>query len=200
MGSFTNGLCVGLGLSLLFAPMKGEEMRRLVAERIRYLRGTPPENPELQQSVSQLGVRLQEVQTRAEQARQMSATTQSTVREAASSAQEVQRDLNRVAQQAGATTPTTSPVQETMTSTEEVQRELNRVAQQAGTPPPGTTQGTVISSTEESQRELNRAAQQMGATPPSTATSSTEEAQRDLNRITRQPGTGNPPPPRRPRT
>src|SRR5690349_1317032 len=106
MGSFSTGFCVGLGLSLLFTPKKGEEMRQLVGERIRYLRGIPPENPELRQSVSQLGVRLQEVQGRAEQARQMSATAQSAVRETASSAQEIQRDLNRAAQQAGVTTPT----------------------------------------------------------------------------------------------
>jgi gas vesicle protein len=192
---------VGLGLSLLFTPKKGEEMRQLVGERIRYLRGIPPENPELKQSVSQLGVRLQEVQTRAEQARQMSATTQSTVRETASSAQEIQRDLNRVAQQAGATTPGT--IQGTTSSVEEVQREPNRTTQQAGSTTPGTAQEVVSSSTEETQREMNRAAQQMGATPPGTVqgtTSSVEEAQKDLNRITRQPGTGNPPPHKRPRT
>lgn len=41
MGSFRNGVLVGLGISLLIAPMKGEEMRRLVAERIQYLRGVP---------------------------------------------------------------------------------------------------------------------------------------------------------------
>jgi len=175
MGSFSTGLCVGLGLSLLFAPMKGEEMRRLVGERIKSLRGIPPENPELQQSVSQLGTRLQEVQNSAEQARRMSATAQSAVQQTARSAEDIQRDLNRTAQQAGVTPPTTSPVQGTTSSsgTEDIpQWNLNRAAQQMGTTTPGTAQET---------------------------TSSTEETQQDLNRITQQPGTGNPPPQRRPR-
>ncbi len=39
MGKFTNGVLVGLGISLLFAPMKGEEARRLLMERLQMLRG-----------------------------------------------------------------------------------------------------------------------------------------------------------------
>src|SRR5438105_1638743 len=101
MGSFATGFCVGLGLSLLLTPKKGEEMRQIVGERIRYLRGTPPENLELNPSVAQMGARLQEVQNRAEQARQMGTTTQSVVGEPASSVEEVQREMNRAAQQAG---------------------------------------------------------------------------------------------------
>jgi cell division septum initiation protein DivIVA len=200
MGSFSKGLCVGLGLSLLFAPMKGDEMRHLVGQRIRYLRGIPPENPELKQSVAQMGARLQEVQTRAEQARQMSATAQSAVLETASSAGEIQRDLNRVAQQAGSTPPST--IQGTTSSTQDVQQDLNRAARQMGSTTPSIVQGTTSSTQDVQQRDLNRAARQMGATPPGPlqdTTSSTEETQQDLNRITRQPGTDNPPPPRRPR-
>lgn len=44
MGSFTNGLLVGIGLSLLFAPRKGEETRNLLVERIKTMRGTSAEN------------------------------------------------------------------------------------------------------------------------------------------------------------
>ena len=33
MGKFINGVLVGLGAGLLFAPMSGEEMRRRIAER-----------------------------------------------------------------------------------------------------------------------------------------------------------------------
>lgn len=164
MGSFSKGLVVGLGLSLLFAPMKGEEMRRLVGERLKYLRGTPPENQQLQQSVAQMGARLQEVQNRAEQARQMGATAQSAVQEAASSAGEIQQDLNRVAQQTGATT--TGPTQGTMSNTEDIQqRDLNRAARQMGATPPGPLPGTA-SSIEETQRDLNRTARQGPENPP----------------------------------
>lgn len=44
MGSFTNGLLVGIGISLLFAPRKGEETRNLLVERIKTMRGTSAEN------------------------------------------------------------------------------------------------------------------------------------------------------------
>jgi hypothetical protein len=50
MGSFTNGLLVGIGISLLFAPRKGEETRNLLVERIKAARGTPAENVELKPS------------------------------------------------------------------------------------------------------------------------------------------------------
>ena len=38
MGMFTNGLIAGVGVALLVAPMKGEEMRRLVGERVSSIR------------------------------------------------------------------------------------------------------------------------------------------------------------------
>src|SRR5438067_10808768 len=44
MGRFINGVFVGIGIGLLVAPMRGEEMRRLVRERIQELRGSMPLN------------------------------------------------------------------------------------------------------------------------------------------------------------
>ena len=79
MGSFRNGVLVGLGISLLLAPMKGEEMRRLVAERFRYLRGIPPENEPLKQSV----------QGMTEHAAQMGTTVQNYAQQTAASASSV---------------------------------------------------------------------------------------------------------------
>jgi gas vesicle protein len=205
MGSFSTGFCVGLGLTLLFAPKKGEEMRRLVGERIRYLQSMQSENQELNPSVAELGGRLQEAPNRTEQARPMGATTPSsgTIQQAASSTVDVQQDLNRGTQQVGMTPPTASPVRETTSSTEDVQQKLNWAAQQAGlaTPAPGTVQEPASSTENVQQRDLNRAAWQMGATTPGTAQetpSSVEETQKDLNRVMRQPGTSNPPPQRRP--
>ncbi len=40
MKSFVRGMLVGVGVGLLVAPMKGEEMRRLLAERFAELRGS----------------------------------------------------------------------------------------------------------------------------------------------------------------
>ena len=93
MSGFTNGLLVGLGASLLFAPRTGQEMRNLLAERFRYVRGIPPENAELKQQVQHMGQRVQEVQQQANHVAEMGSTVQS--------------DLKHVAQQAGTDVPST---------------------------------------------------------------------------------------------
>jgi gas vesicle protein len=107
MGSFTNGVLVGLGVSLLIAPMKGEEMRHLVAERVRYLRGIPPENPELQQSLQQMSDRVQSVQQMADHASQMGTAAQESAQQTTTNARSVQRDLGNVARRAGEDVPQT---------------------------------------------------------------------------------------------
>jgi gas vesicle protein len=109
MGSFINGALIGLGLSLLFAPKKGEEMRHLIAERIGYLRGIPPENEELKQTVGQMSQRVQEAQQLANQAAQTGVTAQSYAQQVANKAGAVQRDLKNVTQQAGRNTPPAGP-------------------------------------------------------------------------------------------
>jgi gas vesicle protein len=63
MSGFTNGMLMGLGISLLFAPRTGQEMRSLLAERFKYLRGTHAENEELKQSVQHMAERVQSVQS-----------------------------------------------------------------------------------------------------------------------------------------
>jgi cell division septum initiation protein DivIVA len=107
MGSFRNGVLVGLGISLLIAPMKGEEMRRLVAERIQYLRGIPPENAELKQSVQRMTERVEEVQQMADRAARMGTVAQDYAQQTAVSASSVQTDLSQVAEQAGTNVPAT---------------------------------------------------------------------------------------------
>src|SRR5206468_6353368 len=109
MSGFTNGLWLGLGVSLLFAPMKGQEMRRLLAERFRYVRGIPPENVELKQQVQQMGQRVQEVQQLANRAAEMGSTVQDYAQQTASSVSSVQNDLKNVAQQANTDVPSTRP-------------------------------------------------------------------------------------------
>jgi gas vesicle protein len=58
MKSFVRGVLVGVGVGLLVAPMKGEEMRRLLAERFAELRGYLPENEQLNQYVQQISDRV----------------------------------------------------------------------------------------------------------------------------------------------
>ena len=107
MGAFTNGLLVGVGISLLIAPKPGKEMRSLVSERFRYLRGIPPENEELKQSVQDMGSRLQSVQQSADRAAQMGNTVQDYAQHTATQAASIQNDLGNVAQQAGTDIPQT---------------------------------------------------------------------------------------------
>jgi gas vesicle protein len=47
MSNFLKGLLFGVGIGLLIAPMRGEEMRNLLNERISELRGYLPENDQL---------------------------------------------------------------------------------------------------------------------------------------------------------
>ncbi len=42
MNSFVKGMLLGVGIGLIVAPMKGEEMRRLLRERFEELRANLP--------------------------------------------------------------------------------------------------------------------------------------------------------------
>lgn len=105
MGSFTNGILVGVGISLLVAPKTGKEMRHLVVERFGYLRGIPPENEELKQQVQQMAGRVLEVQQQANRAAEMGNQVQDVAQQTARSASSMQSDLSHVAQQAGTNMP-----------------------------------------------------------------------------------------------
>ncbi len=109
MGKFTNGVLLGVGISLLMAPKSGKEMRRLVTERWGYVRGIPPENVELKEQVQQMASRVQDVQQQANQVADMGNTVQARAQQTASSVSSVQRDLKNVAQQAGTDVTETRP-------------------------------------------------------------------------------------------
>ncbi len=98
---------MGLGISFLVAPKSGKEMRQLVVERFRYLRGIPPENEELKQSVQQITEHVQEVQQEATRAAQMGSTARGYAQQTALDAGSIQEDLANLAQQAGTDVPST---------------------------------------------------------------------------------------------
>src|SRR5437588_12995882 len=54
MGRFLNGVLVGIGIGLLVAPMKGEEMRHLASERYEELRSRLPDTEQLKQAGQQV--------------------------------------------------------------------------------------------------------------------------------------------------
>jgi len=101
MGHFTNGVVVGVGISLLLAPQPGQETRRFLMERFRYLRGIPPENEELKQQLVQMDNRVQDLQQKSNQASQLGSNAQNYAQETARSINSMQSDLNDVAQKTG---------------------------------------------------------------------------------------------------
>jgi gas vesicle protein len=109
MGWFRRGVMVGMGVSLLFAPMTGEDLRHLVVERFRYLRGIPPENEELKQSLQEMAERLQTAQQIADRAAQMGTEMENYVERTASTVDEVEDELQQLAEQAGVDVPPARP-------------------------------------------------------------------------------------------
>jgi len=54
MKQFTTGVLFGIGLGLLFTPLPGQDMRRLLRQRVQQLRGTLPASVSPRQDVSSL--------------------------------------------------------------------------------------------------------------------------------------------------
>jgi len=58
MNSFLRGILLGIGIGLLVAPMRGEEMRKLLGERFNEFRGYLPENEQLNMYGQQVSSRI----------------------------------------------------------------------------------------------------------------------------------------------
>jgi gas vesicle protein len=97
MNSFFKGILLGVGVGLLVAPMKGEEMRRLINERLNELQGYLPENEQISQYRQQVSSRLNQTAGTLRDYAQQAATT---VRQTAGS-------LSDVAQGAASTVKST---------------------------------------------------------------------------------------------
>ena len=91
MNSFMKGVLCGVGIGLLVAPMKGEEMRRLLRQRFEELRANLPENAQLSQYAQQVSDRVS----------QTSNTLKDYAQQAATKVQSTASDLKDLAQQAG---------------------------------------------------------------------------------------------------
>ena len=101
MNKFVKGLLVGVGIGLLVAPMRGEELRKLVGERVDELRGHLPENEQLDIYKQQIGERVnQTAGTLKDYAQQAASTVKSTAsnlsdiaQNAASSVKSASKDI-----------------------------------------------------------------------------------------------------------
>lgn len=97
MNNFVKGLLVGVGIGLLFAPMKGEELRNRIGTRANDLRGYLPENEQLDVYRHQISDRVTHTtNTMKDYAQQAASTVKSNAKNTASS-------LNSIAHNAAGT-------------------------------------------------------------------------------------------------
>lgn len=93
MNSFVKGVLVGVGIGLLVAPMRGEEMRNMLGQRLEQMRGYLPENEQMNQY-------MQQVSTRVSQA---GSNLSDLAQQAAGKVKDTGSSLGNMAQQATAT-------------------------------------------------------------------------------------------------
>src|SRR6266480_1323057 len=115
MNSFVRGMLFGVGIGLLVAPMRGEEMRRLVGERLQELRGYLPENEQLNQYVQQVSDRVS----------QASGNLSDLAQQASSKVKETGSQLGTLGQQA------TETVRQTAQATTDTAKQAARSAKQS---------------------------------------------------------------------
>src|SRR5579883_2739243 len=75
MNNFVKGVLFGVGIGLLVAPLKGEETRRLISERLGELRGYLPENEQLDAYRQQISSRVSQTTDVLKDYAQQAATT-----------------------------------------------------------------------------------------------------------------------------
>ena len=97
MNSFFKGVLLGVGVGLLVAPMRGEEMRRLIGERVNELQGYLPENEQIATYKQQVSDRLN----------QTAGTLKDYAQQAATSVKQTAGTLSDVAQNAASTVKST---------------------------------------------------------------------------------------------
>lgn len=131
MKNFTKGVLVGVGIGLLFAPMKGEEMRRLLGERFTEFRNSLPEDSRMNYYAQQISERLEQtkgnLRNYAQQAASKVKDTGSTLGNLAQrSAQEVKQtgqDVASKAKEAASSTRPGSPTTRVMPETNNIVRQ-----------------------------------------------------------------------------
>ncbi len=116
MGKFINGLLVGVGVGLLATPVKGEELRHLVSERIARLRASHPQSGQLAQSAQQVsekvsqaaGVLQDNAQQAATQVKSAGSTLGETAQQAATEVKQTGKNVAATTKQAASSTHSTT--------------------------------------------------------------------------------------------
>jgi gas vesicle protein len=120
MNSFFKGVLVGVGIGLVVAPMRGEDMRRLLGERFQELRGYLPENEQMNQYMQQVSGRVS----------QASSNLGDIAQQAVSKVKDTSSSLSDLAQQATSTVKKTA--KETAQDTTDMAKQSAGTAAQSG--------------------------------------------------------------------
>jgi gas vesicle protein len=147
MNSFMKGLLVGAGIGLLIAPMRGEQLRQLMAQRFEELRSNLPENEQLNQYTQQVTSRVSQTADNLKNLAQQAANTvqsassqlgnigQQAASQAANTVQSAGNQLGNIGQKAASNVKNTS--QDVASTTKQA------VSQTPNNPTqPGPTTGT----------------------------------------------------------
>jgi gas vesicle protein len=98
MNSFLKGVLVGVGIGMIVAPMRGDEMRQLLSQRFQEMRGYLPENSQMNEYVQQVSNRVN----------QASSNLKDYAQQATNKIKDTGSTLGGLTQQAGTTVKQTS--------------------------------------------------------------------------------------------
>lgn len=117
MNNFFKGVLLGVGVGLLIAPMKGEEMRKQLNERFNTFRGYLPENEQLATYKDQISTRVnQTAGTLKDYAQQAATTVKSSASNLSNIAQGAGSEMKNAGQDVASTTQNTIKSSATNTS------------------------------------------------------------------------------------
>jgi len=102
MNKFAKGMLLGLGIGLLVAPMRGEELRRRIGERVQQCKNSLPEKEHLDLYKRQISERVSQTTDSLKSYAQQAASTVKT------SAQSTASNLSEIAQNAASNLRQTS--------------------------------------------------------------------------------------------
>jgi gas vesicle protein len=97
MNRFVKGMLLGLGIGLLVAPMRGEEMRTKIGERLQQFKGYLPENEQMDLYKQQISERVSQTTDSLKGYAQQAASSVKT------SAKSTASNLSEIAQNAAST-------------------------------------------------------------------------------------------------
>lgn len=109
MNNFFKGILLGVGVGLLVAPMRGDEMRRMLGERFAELRTRLPENEQLELYRQQVTDRVSQTASNLKDyAQQAASTVKSSASNLSSIGQNAASDVKYTAQDVANTTRNTA--------------------------------------------------------------------------------------------